>query len=155
MAFQPGLRTLIELPVADRVSGDTRIRQRARFLSLVHGQSSDGACTAVITVLVSLYAAQGEDYGEALSGPGLSTYTVSLSADNQTLVDAGTGQILAIRQGEQPADWQARIDELSQERTTMLQGDFFEYLRDNGLPGTMRQMIEQHIQQADEMGRFA
>jgi hypothetical protein len=141
------------LAISDRQQGDTLIRQRARFLALAHGQSADGTCTATISVLVSLYAADGDGYGELLTGPGLSPYAVTLTADNQTLVAVQTGQILAIRQGEQEAAWQANIEELSREQATMLQGDFFEALR--AQPINIGDMIRQHIQQADAMGRFA
>jgi hypothetical protein len=100
-----------------------------------------------------MYAAAGEGYGPALTAAGFSTRTVDLAAANDTLVDAATGEILAINTGQQPAEWTAIIAGFEQD--TMLQGDFFEYLRDNGLPGTIRQLIEHHIQQADAMGRFA
>lgn len=153
MAFLTGTHLLIELPVADRQQGDTRIRQRARFVGLAHGQSADGTCTATITVLVSLYAAEGDGYGEPLTGPGFSPYSATLAADNQTLVAVESGQILAIRQGEQEAAWQAKIEELSRERDTMLQGDFFEVLREQTIK--IGDMIRQHIQQADAMGRFS
>jgi hypothetical protein len=151
MPLLPFQHTPIELPVVDRLPG---IKQLARFLRLTHSQASTGECEATITVLITMYAADGADFGPALSGPGFSTYTVDLVADNNCLVDAATGAVLARRKGATESDWQATID--SFEQPTMRQGDFFEYLRDNGLPGTIRQMIEQHITQSDAApSRFA
>jgi len=146
---------VIELPVADRVSGDTRVRQKARFVSLFHqqlGESSD----ARITVRVSLYAADASapaGYGAPLSGPGFSAYDAVLSADNRTLVDASNGAILAMQQlGQTAQEWEAVVAGFDQ--NTMLQGDFFGMLRDTQAVN-IGDMIRQHIAQADAMGRFA
>lgn len=147
--------THIELPVADRIVADTRIRQKCAFAMLRHTQNEAGECCAHIGVLVTLYAADdaaAEGFGRPLTGPGFSSYAAELVADNNTLVDAQTGAIQAIRQGENDASWRAKIDAFPQ--PTMLQGDFFEYLRENQ-PVRIGDMIRQHIQQADAMGRFA
>lgn len=146
-------RSIIEVPVSDRVLGDTRIKQKARFTTLTHEQGLDGVSRATIRLVVTMYAAAGDDFGPALTAAGFSTRTVDLTAANDTLVDAATGEILAINTGQQPAEWAAIVASFPQD--TMLQGDFFEYLRDHGLPGTIRQLLEHHIQQADAMGRFA
>lgn len=143
--------TIIELPVADRVAGDTLIRQKARFVSLLHTQSPAGECRAVITVLVSLYAADGPGFGPALQGLGFQNYTVELVAANDTLVDAETGQILAMHQGQDAETWQALCNGYT--RPVMLQGDWFEAIRETQ-PVLIGEMIRQHIQQADAMGRF-
>ena len=122
---------------------------------LTHLESAQGECSATILLQIKLYAALGDGYGEELVGPGFSSYEKVLSADNSTLVDARpeeAGSVLAVRSGENATQWQAVVDSFPQ--PTMLQGDFFAYLRDNGLPGTIRQLIEHHIQQADALGRF-
>lgn len=151
MALLPFQHHPIELAVVDRLPG---IKQKARFVRLSHGQAASGECEATITVMVTMYRAEGQDFGPALSGPGFSAYPVELTADNNCLVDATTGAVLARRNGANSVDWQATIDSFPQ--PTMLQGNFFEYLRDNGLPGTIRQMIEQHITQSDAApSRFA
>ena len=152
--------TPIVLPVSDRVVGDTVIKQKARFAGLLHLQTDEGECNARITVRVSLYAADAtapDGYGPLLDGPGLSRYTAELVADNNTLVDKRDGSILlyngklAIRQLLSAQEW----EEAAAPAYAMLQGDFFELLRENGLPGTIADMIRLHIQQADAMGRFA
>ncbi len=152
MPLLPGARTLIEIPVADRVFLDSVIRQKARFVSLVHHQYESGESLAHIAVEVRLYAADGDGFGPVLDGPGFAPYRVELAADNQTVVDAQTGAILAIRQGEAEADWQEKLTGYAQ--PVMLQGDFFEYLREN-VDVRIGDMIRLHIAQADAMGRFA
>lgn len=137
--------------MADRVIGDTIIRQLVRFVGLRHSQGPDGQCAAYVDVLVTMYAALGAGRGPELNGAGFAPYAVSLVADNQTIVDAATGRILAIRQGENQADWLALAEGYPQD--TMLQGDFFEQLREQ--PLRIGDMIRQHIAQADAMGRFA
>lgn len=145
--------SLIELPVSDRVIGDTRLRQKARFVTLEHTQTPEGICAATITVLVSVYAALGQGYGARLDGAGFSSYTKVLTADNKKLVDAATGEILHDSPVPLSAAAWAEID-ANYPQATMLQGDFFEMLRRYS-PIDIEEMIVQHIQQADAMGLFA
>lgn len=152
MPLLPGARALIEIAVASRTIVDTLIKQKAKFVSLLHQQTEAGESLVIVTVRVALFAADGDGFGPALEGPGFSAYEVQLRADNQTVVDAQTGAILAIRLGEPEADWQNKL--ASYEQPVMLQGDFFEYLRENQ-PIKIGEMIRQHITQADAMGRFA
>lgn len=150
------MHTPIELVVADRLLGGVAFKQKARFAAFTHSQDWTGACRLTVTVLATLHAtdpAAPQGVGEPMTGQESYSRQIVLVADNNCVVNAETGAILAIRQGESETDWQAILDALP--APTMLQGDFFEYLRENGLPGTIRQMIEQHIQQADQMGRFA
>lgn len=146
------LRQSIDLPVSDRVFHDTRVRQKACFLSLRHEQQPDGQCSAYITVVVHLYAATEDGYGPAIDGPGFAPYSVVLVADNNTIVEASTGSILRIRAGESNAEWAAAAE--AYEQAVMLQGDFFELLRRYS-PIDIEEMIIGHIQAADAMGRFA
>jgi len=156
MPLQPYPRTLIEVPVSDRVIADTRIKQKARFYSLLHTQEVNGVSRVIIKLLVSLYAADSaapDGYGDKLISAGFSAYECELSADNNTLVDpAQAGAILAIRGAATDAQWQATIERFAQD--TMLQGDFFEYLREQQ-PILIGEMIRHHIAAADAMGRFA
>lgn len=157
MAFLTPPRQLIEVAVSDYRAGATTYRQRARFLRLVHEQQADsGECSCEIRVLLLPYAAsETGEAGELLPAGRVLTLTVDLQARNDTLVSAADGAILAQRgQWEGQAQWQQRIDALSEQQDTMLQGDFFEQLRENQ-PVLIGQMIRQHIQQADAMGRFA
>jgi len=148
--------TQIELPVSARVSGDTRVLQKALFLSMFHQQLPNGAASVRIVVRVSLYAADAtapDGYGLPLSGAGFSAYEATLTADNSTLVDAADGTQLAQHQlGQTEAEWQAVVASFPQ--NTMLQGDFFLMLREHQ-PVQIGDMIRHHIEQADRMGRFA
>lgn len=147
MAFIQPPRQQIILPVADKIAGI--LKQQARFVSLFHHQNDQGECSAKIVVLVTLHQADGTP----LAGEQFPARIMELKAENDTLVAAATGQVLAIRQGENDAAWQARITELSQGVDTMLQGDYFEYLRENE-PVRIGDLIRYHIQQADALGRF-
>jgi len=145
-------RNLIEIDLADRVISGTILKQKATFMSLLHNQNTTtGESSAKITVKVSLYAAAGTAYGVRLNGNGISDYTVDLLANNNTVVDATDGTILAIRGDESEDDWSALLDAYTQ--PVMLQGHFFEYLRENAQV-QIGAMIRQHIAQADAMGRF-
>ena len=159
MALLPYSPTPIELPVSSRVVGDTIFRQKARFMDLTHTQSPEGTCRVVVRVLVSLYAAQGEGFGPMLSGLGVSPYIMELVADNNTLVEATTGDILTgeggklyIRGKVSEQEWEAAST--SSPTPLMYQGDFFEYLRENS-PINISALIRQHINQADQMGKFS
>jgi hypothetical protein len=156
MPLLPGTRTPIEIAVSDRISGDTIIKQKARFKRLIHEQFPTGECVVYILLEVTMYAAQGAEFGPALVGKGFAPYEVPLTADNQTVVDAApgpnAGAILAIRSGQDDTDWQALLN--SYEQPVMLQADFFEYLRDNA-PIQIAGMIRQHIAAADAMGKFS
>jgi hypothetical protein len=148
---------LIVIPVADRCVNDTRIKQKVRFLKLMHDQAEDtGECSAQIIVRVLLYAADAsapDGYGPLLSGPGLSSYTRTLVANNDTLVDPATGSILAIRDlNATQEDWENTIDSFPQ--TTLFQGDFFHMMRRYS-PIDIEEMIIDHIRNADAMGHFA
>ena len=156
MPLIPYTPSVIELAIADRIAGDTLIRQKARFLSLFHKQTPEGISSVQIVVRVCLYAAEGQGYGPLLSGPGFSSYEATLGADNRTLVDARpehAGDVLATRElGQTEEAWQAVVDSYPQ--PTMLQGDFFEMLRDNQ-PVQIGDIIRRHIARADALGRFA
>lgn len=146
MPLQPGTRALIEIPVTDRTFGDTTIKQKAIFNSLFHQQQASGECSAIINVTVRSYASVDGDYGVSLHDKGVPDRQISLSADNHSLVDMTTGGLLAIRRMETNLEWNAIIN--SFEQPTMLQGDFFELLRENS-PIEIGDMIRQHIMLAD------
>ncbi len=100
-----------------------------------------------------MYAADGEGYGPELVGRGFAPYKVPLEADNNCLVEVATGAVLARRDGANQADWQATIDSFPQD--TMLQGDYFEYLREH-VDVRIGDLIRLHITQADAApSRFA
>lgn len=146
------------MPVADLQVGNTLVRQKARFKSLYHEQTPAGQSFVRIVVIVSPYAAvaEGDGFGPPLTGTVFKSYESTLSADNLTLVDVRpeqAGNVLATRVlGQSDADWQAVVD--SFEQPTMLQGDFFELLRDTQAVA-IGELIRLHIQRADALGRFA
>ena len=154
MALLPYPRPQIIVRVANRELGDTRIAQLATFCGFHHVQAPNSVGSVLIEVVVAMFSLAGTEPGEPLLGEGFSSRIVHLVGDNLTLVDAATGALLATRaSSESDEAWQAIVDGFSQD--TMLQGDFFLALRENGLPGTISEMIRQNIQQADGMGRFA
>ena len=152
----PYTRTIIELPVSSIEVGNTLVRQKVRFKSLYHEQTPAGQSFVLIAVTVSPYAAEGEGYGPLLTGAMFKTYERTLSADNLSLVDVRpdfAGDVLATRVlGQSDESWQAVV--ASFEQPTMLQGDFFELLRDTQ-PVAIGELIRKHIQRADELGRFS
>jgi hypothetical protein len=152
MALAPYSPTPIVVDVSDRViSPSLRVKQRAHFVSLLHDYDAQGQPQAHIAVLLRMYAAEPDgSYGPELNLEGFVARPKGLVAANDTLVDAADGTILAIRtEGE---NWQAVLDRF--EQPTMLQGNFFEYLRDN-VPVMIGTIIRQHIHNADALGRFA
>ncbi|MDO7888240.1 hypothetical protein [Hymenobacter cheonanensis] len=156
MPLVPYAPPLIELPISDLQLGDTLVRRKVRFESLLHQQQASGQSFVRIGVRVCPYAALGDGYGEPLTGPGFASYEASLGADNLTLVDATPGEqagaILAVRTlGQSDEAWQAVVDSFSQ--PTMLQADFFVYLRENEAI-KIADVIRHHIQRADALGRF-
>ncbi len=171
MPYLEGARKLIEIEVSDRVYADTRFKQKAIFQSLNHYQNIDnGESSISVTVLVRCHAAIAVpapvleeglepesdyvpkyEYGEVLTNKGIPDRYVQLIANNDTVVNMLDGTIIAIRQGETNEEWQTLLN--SFEEQVMLQGDFFEYLRTNA-PILIGQMVENHILNADLMGRF-
>jgi hypothetical protein len=153
MPLIPHIPTPIEVSVSDRKVNDTTIKQKAVFQRLEHRIAYNDEARVAVTVLVELYAADGDSYGEKLVGPGFAGYTVELVADNQTIVDVTTGEILAINTGyKSKMAWEAEAQ--GYEQPVMFQGDFFELIRDNQ-PIVIGDLIRQHIAQADAMGKFA
>ena len=143
-------RTSIELPVADKIYGDTVIKQKAVFASLNHAQFATGESVATVSVQVRSYSLSGGTYGESLHDKGVPDRLVTLVADNKCVVDAETGAILTVRGTETNKEWQAIVDGFDQ--PVMLQGDFFELLREQ--PIKIGDLIRLHITQADAMGKF-
>lgn len=78
---------------------------------------------------VTLYAAAGEGFGPAFVGQGMSSYTSELVADNNAVVAAATGELLAIRTPQRSdTAWEAVSQAF--EQPVMLQGNFFGMLRE-------------------------
>lgn len=146
---------IIRVPLTDRHFNDTVIKQEATFVTLRHEQHPEtGVGTANITVLVKSYATDNGTQGIYLGDKGLADKRVDLVADNNTLVNAQTGAILAIRTTPfDTPEWLATVETFAA-TDTMLQGDFFLALRESA-PVIIGDMIRQHIAHADAMGKFA
>lgn len=145
----------IVVEVSDRKINDTVIKQKVVFQRLEHRIQTDGTSRVGVSILVELYAANGTAYGEKLTGNGFNSYYDELVADNNTIVDVQTGDILAINviafgYKNQP-DWIQQANDFKQD--VMFQGDFFEVMRDSQ-PVQIGALIRHHITQADAMGKF-
>ncbi|WP_375436665.1 hypothetical protein [uncultured Hymenobacter sp.] len=162
---------VIELPVSNRVVENTIIRQKARYESLEISQTESGECTVKLWVAVTPYAlAEDGDYGQRMP-PDFITRRIALLADNNTAVDpAANGALLYIRltastalnfaagtieeipNADLPSAWRDYLN--SKPESMRLQGDFFCTLRDTQ-PVLIKGLLEDHIRQADAMGRFS
>jgi hypothetical protein len=155
MPLQPFEHAHITANVSDRVIGGVVVaKQRATYQSMsIEQNRSSGEMSIVMVVLVSLFAVSvtGE-YGEAIpEGQGFHSYPVRLYANNLTAVTLD-GTIKHIRQQETQEQWAELL--ANDPDPLMLQGDFFEYVRDNQ-PLKIGDLIRQHIANADQMGRFS
>ncbi len=146
-------RELIRVPLTDRVFNDTVIKQEAVFDTLEHRQDAiNGVAQVHVVVVVRSYANDNGEFGIALHDKGMPDKRVYLVADNLTVVNAETGEIVLIQAADNYFTWEEDIEAL--EGNVMFQGDFFLQLRDNA-PIVIGDMIRQHIAQADAMGKFA
>ena len=142
-------RQKIQVPVSNRVYGDTIIKQDVVFVRLQHNQDYiSGVSTAEIMLLLRAYSSINGNVGVPLNDKGIPDRLIQLVADNSTLVDVATGALLAIRTGETNEAWNTLIGTFPQ--NTMLQGDYFAWLRDNH-PLRIKDMILANITQADTM----
>lgn len=159
MAFKRSERKRIVIDLQDSVYHSTHFKQRAIFTDLYHHQDENGVCSARIEGVLVAYSDYEGQYGEPL--PMIPRRPFALLADNDTIVDV-TGAILAIKPKPGPGKTAEQIElefdalghELGQQQDVYLQGDFFENLR-RYQPLLIEDMCIQHIQQADQMGRFS
>ena len=164
MNFLTSPRAFIDLRLADLVQADTRFGQVARFRRLVHEQDAAGVCSVQIETQILVYCLVGQELGERLPDTRFVTLSVNLKGNNHTLVEAATGKILAIRDVPENAGSPvtpgtadaAEWGELcrSYDQGAMLQGDWFETVRDTQ-PVPIGAWILVNMQQAARMGRFS
>jgi len=164
MAFFASAHKHLELRVDDVVQDESRVGQVARAWSLYHKQDDAGVCTVEIGVKLLLFSLVNGELGERLPETRFVTLNTVLKGNNDTLVEHQTGRILAIRDvpgnagspvtlnTADPADWGALCR--SFEVDTMLQGDWFEEVRDGRAIITGEWMLA-NMQQAHQMGRFS
>lgn len=152
MPVKPGLRKRIEIDLSDRVLNSTRWKQRAICSYFTCLQDEQGVCSVSLEVVVRSYSDDKGKYGESLHLRGVPDRAVVIEANNQTLVDFATGAILLVRSDENDVEWEQATAAFPQK--TMLQGDYFEWLREN-TPLVIGELIRFHILQADARGRFS
>jgi len=147
MALAPYNHEFIEVEVQDRVIGGTIIKQKAIFnrMDILQNQYT-GAVNVTVWVRVNLFANVAGAYGDKLDGKGLSSYDITLTADNNSAVDPTTGAIKFIRFTETDEQWKTMLE--SKVEPLMLQGDFFEYLM-NYAPVEIAPMLRNFIVQAN------
>jgi hypothetical protein len=148
MALLPYQHTVIEVDVSDRIVNNTIIKQKARWLSMLAAQDAlSDLLTVQVRVRVSLYANDNGEYGPPLTGKGLSTYDVTLIADNNTAVNPGTGEVRCIRNNETDEEWLTLV--ASHHEVLMYQGDWFAKLL-NEQAVMIAPMLRDFMLQADQ-----
>jgi hypothetical protein len=141
--------------ISDYVNGSTRYKRKAKWLSFYHAVTPQAGVNLQLVVLITAYAAvegSPEEYGPQLIGPQFRAYESTLQADESTLVDATSGEVLAVRGALMPEAWQALTDSFEQD--IMLQTEYFARARDLGAVA-IAPMVLHHIAQADALGRFS
>lgn len=148
MPLVPHTPTFIEVEVADRVYGSTIFKQKARFM---HMDTDQNVYTGVVFVLVRLrvllFANVNGAYGDQITGNGISSYDVTLIADNNCAVDASTGVVKYIRINETDNEWASLLE--SKPENLMLQGNFFEVLM-HTTPVQIEPMLRNFMLQANQ-----
>lgn len=151
----PGTRQHTEIRVADRTYSGTRLTQMARFVSQTSQQANDGQYSVRIQVRVTMHADESGQVGPPLVAAGFEARLVTLTADNDTILNAD-GSLFATRQrpAQSEADWQQVCANAPAD--AFFQGDYFEYVSKNQ-PVVFDELIRQHLQAADQppYSRFA
>jgi hypothetical protein len=141
-------------PVCDREVAGIRYKQKAECKGFSVHEDDELGCLVRMTIRLWLYAPDAEapdGYGPRVEGEGFTYRPRELKADDDTLVDAATGEILAERAKCSTEQWAAVRDD--PDRAVMGQGNFFQQVRDL-VPFINRDLIAQHVHQANAMGRF-
>jgi hypothetical protein len=170
LAYMPILRhdrTPIEIAIPDKVIGNTRIKRKARLLSMNYAQSfspygySQGDMVT-LSIIVLLFSAGDLDpvtgeyaYGDSLDGiEGFNNYPHAIVANNTTLVDPQTGAILgastlydtALAQSiAQGVDVETLLPPELAGKTFMYEGEYFRMIAE-GQAITVDPMITYYIQ---------
>lgn len=148
MPLVPHVPQFIEVEVADRVYGGTILKQKARFMGMnIEQNVITGVANVLVRLRVFLYAESNGGYGGEIVGKGISTYDVSLVADNNCAVDVATGEVKYIRINEPEDVWLQKLADAPE--TLMLQGDFFEVLM-HSAPVEIEPMLRNFMLQANQ-----
>lgn len=156
----------IVVEIADLTIGSTVIKRKARFDSLVYSQlaiptppmfkqpGGDSPETVTVNLTIQFFAKNEDDsYGEPLDGkPGFSSYSFPLIANNTTLVDATTGDVVGTA-----AEYEvvANVVEGGKffGKSLMYENEFFRNMAMN-VEVKVDEVIEQYILKASQAGRF-
>ena len=147
MPLLPHTPTPIINEVSDRVYNGTTFKQKAQFvaLSITQDEVTYQLCLSV-KLKASLFANDNGNYGDEIIGKGITTYQVTLVADNNCAVNPQTGAVVYVRQNETLVEWMNLL--ASKEEPLMLQGDFFEYLM-HSAPVEIEPLLRNFMAQAD------
>ncbi|GAB3303736.1 hypothetical protein [Hymenobacter tenuis] len=153
MALQTFDPTFIQYPLSDLTIGDTQVKQMGQLTDFhYHKNRQTGEAWAKITLYVTLHAdiagGIGPELPATVFGEGREEYLV---ADNNTLVDAETGEILAIKGIHPDAYWQELVEG---ERLVELQGVYFDKYSERIPEQSIADMWRWHILNAVAMGKF-
>jgi hypothetical protein len=145
--------SIILLPVSAYTEGGITVQQTAECVGFTYTQNTPfGGCGLAIEVLLRPCCRNEAGELVPLTGGMYRARTEHLVADNRTLVDAADGTQLATRTPDMSAgQWQSIVE--SFEQATMLQGDYFELLRDN-VALKIGDLIRYHMLAADQLGRY-
>lgn len=176
MPYIPYEKDPIVVEISDRIDGGTRIKRKALFNNMTYSQTGVGSMfnpgdaalnddQVILNLTIQLYSAGDLDpvtgeyvYGERLAGKkGFSDYPHHIIANNTTMVDATTGEILcpaseydaALAQATQESiDVELVLPEVLKGRNFMREGQRFRMVAEN-YQITVDPMIIDHIQRAD------
>lgn len=159
--YLPGTHYDLIIEIPDYVNGTTRWKRKVLFQHFGH-DILKGVTSLKMVTWRQVFADHNGAYGPALDQAGVPDKQVDLVGDNDCLVDATTGQILATRGDGSPGkpretteQWDSLIAELSAERDTKLQGDWFADLAAGRLPFSNHEaMYRANIIQAYRMGKY-
>lgn len=138
----------IEVEVCDRTYAGTVFKQKAKFLNMNIQQREENAQVSVLVELkVTLYSNNNGAYGDAITGAGISSYNVTLTADNNCAVNPTTGAVLYMRRNIYDMLWEDSLAEKPED--LMLQGDYFEKLM-HSTPVEIAPMLRDFMLQANQ-----
>lgn len=148
MPLVPHTPKFIEVNVADRTYGSTVFKQKARFMHMDIDQNVyTGVASVLVRLRVFLFSSVAGAYGDEISGKGISTYDVSLVADNNCAVNVTDGSVKYIRVNETEEEWASLLERAPE--TLMLQGDFFEVLM-HSAPVEIEPLLRNFMIQANQ-----
>ena len=155
MPLQTHVNQPIELPIVALIAGV--ILQKARFVEQTYrDEETSGEASAGLRVRIRRYRYDKlatDGFGVFMPDEvlGLKSRYKNLYASNSKIVDAETGEILAMNTGQTAKEWAAVAAGFSQ--LVSYQGNYYQNKRDYGTTPNGDD-IRAHIAMADQMGLF-